>query len=176
MWAITATHVTQNFGYYVLLTELPTYMKNVLGWDLKDKVRTSSVLKQNKYISSSLQAFLSGLPYLAMWLVSIGGSILVDTIIERKLMRTTVIRKIANTIATMGPALALLGASFTGDHPTTAMVLLTVAVGCNGFIYSGEQSAMLDIANNFAGTLMGVINALGSLHIMVISSVRFYHF
>ena len=58
---------------------------------------------------SSLQAFLSGLPYLAMWLVSIVGSIRVDTIIERKLMRTTVIRKIANTIATMGPALALLG-------------------------------------------------------------------
>ena len=43
------------------------------------------------------------------------------------------------------------------------MVLLTVAVGCNGFIYSGEQSAMLDIANNFAGTLMGVINALGMI-------------
>ena len=43
------------------------------------------------------------------------------------------------------------------------MVLLTVAVGCNGFIYSGEQSAMLDIANNFAGTLMGVINALGTI-------------
>lgn len=42
------------------------------------------------------------------------------------------------------------------------MVLLTVAVGCNGCIYSGEQSAMLDIAPNFAGTLMGVINALGN--------------
>ena len=38
VWAITATHVTQNFGYYVLLTELPTYMKNVLNWDLKSKV------------------------------------------------------------------------------------------------------------------------------------------
>ena len=25
----------------------------------------------------------------------------------------------------------------------------------------GEQSALLDIANNFAGTLMGIINALG---------------
>ena len=42
------------------------------------------------------------------------------------------------------------------------MILLIVAVGCNGFIYSGEQSAMLDIGNNFAGTLMGVINALGN--------------
>ena len=42
------------------------------------------------------------------------------------------------------------------------MALLTVAVGCSGFIYAGEQSAMLDIANNFAGTLMGGINALGN--------------
>ena len=54
------------------------------------------------------------------------------------------------------------GASFAGCHPSIAMVLLTIAVGSNGIIYSGEQSAMLDIANNFAGTLMGIINALGN--------------
>ena len=71
------------------------------------------------------------------------------------------------------------GASFTGSDPTIAFSLLTLACGCNGFIYSGEQSAMLDIANNvsllivisrshlisvfqFAGTLMGIINALGN--------------
>ena len=30
-----------------------------------------------------------------------------------------------------------------------------------------EQSAMLDIANNFAGTLMGIINALGSEVLML---------
>ena len=70
------------------------------------------------------------------------------------------------------------GASFTGSDPTTAFALLSLACGCNGLIYSGEQSAMLDIANNvtltdrhhqshgilvfqFAGTLMGIINALG---------------
>ena len=47
------------------------------------------------------------------------------------------------------------GASFVGDQAGLAMALLTVAVGCSGFIYAGEQSAMLDIANNFAGTLMG---------------------
>ena len=89
--AITATHVTQNFGYYVLLTELPNYMKNVLMWDMKT------------------HAVLSGMPYLAMWIVSIIGSISVDYIIERNIISTTIIRKIANTIATMGPALALLG-------------------------------------------------------------------
>ena len=35
VWAITCTHVTQNFGYYVLLTELPSYMKNILHFDMK---------------------------------------------------------------------------------------------------------------------------------------------
>ena len=46
-----------------------------------------------------------------MWLVSAGGSILVDFIISKQIVSTTVIRKIANTIATLGPALALLGAN-----------------------------------------------------------------
>ena len=42
------------------------------------------------------------------------------------------------------------------------MTLLTLAVGLTGFTYAGEQCAMLDIAPTFAGTLMGVINALGN--------------
>ena len=33
------------FGNYVLLTELPTYMKNVLHWDLKSKVGYKIFLK-----------------------------------------------------------------------------------------------------------------------------------
>ena len=56
-----------------------------------------------------LQAFLSGLPYLCQWIVSVIGSVLVDILIERKILPTTMIRKIANTIATLGPGLALLG-------------------------------------------------------------------
>ena len=41
-----------------------------------------------------------------------------------------------------------------------------MAVGSNGFIYSGEQSCMMDVSNNFAGTLMGIINALGKIVIL----------
>jgi len=144
VWAITATHVTQNFGFYVLLTELPTYMKNILYFDMKHN------------------ALLAGLPYLVMWLVSMTSSILIDYLIAKNYLPTTMARKIANSVATVGPALALLGASFAGCDPILAMALLTLAVGSNGMIYSGEQSAMLDISNNFAGTIMGIINALGN--------------
>ena len=34
VWAIVAAHFCQNWGYYTLLTTLPTYMKNVLGIEL----------------------------------------------------------------------------------------------------------------------------------------------
>ena len=48
VWAITTTHVTQNFGYYVLLTELPTYMKNILHFDMK----SNAVLSGDSYDES----------------------------------------------------------------------------------------------------------------------------
>ena len=158
VWAITAVHVSQSFGAYVLLTELPNYMKNVLHWDLKSKVMVVNIIN---YVQSVPQGIYSGLPFLAMTLVAMGSSVFVDGIIKRKLLGTTFIRKISNTVGTLGPGLALLGAGYSGDHPPVSMALLSLAMGCSGFIYSGEQSAMLDIANNFAGTLMGIINALG---------------
>ena len=52
---------------------------------------------------------MSGLPYLCQWIVSTFGSILVDSLIEKRILSTSLIRKLANTIATMGPGLALLG-------------------------------------------------------------------
>ena len=54
------------------------------------------------------------------------------------------------------------GTAYAGDSPGLAMTLLTLAVGLTGFTYAGEQCAMLDIAPSLAGTLMGIINALGN--------------
>jgi hypothetical protein len=35
LWAIVVAHVGQAWGFYMLLTELPTYMKTVLHFNLK---------------------------------------------------------------------------------------------------------------------------------------------
>ena len=35
VWALVITHMAQNWGFYTLLTELPTYMKNILHFDMK---------------------------------------------------------------------------------------------------------------------------------------------
>ena len=59
VWAITTTHVTQNFGYYVLLTELPTYMKNILHFDMKSNATLSG---QDDLWMTSSSPFRSSVP------------------------------------------------------------------------------------------------------------------
>jgi ACS family sodium-dependent inorganic phosphate cotransporter-like MFS transporter 5 len=75
-WAIIATHVGQNFGYYVLLTELPTYLANILHFDIK---------------SNSL---LSAAPYLGAWIVAIVAPFIADSFIRRENVSKTLVRKV----------------------------------------------------------------------------------
>ena len=35
VWAIIIAHMTENWGWYTLLTQLPTYLKSVLEFDLQ---------------------------------------------------------------------------------------------------------------------------------------------
>ncbi|XP_023326905.1 putative inorganic phosphate cotransporter [Eurytemora carolleeae] len=163
VWGIAAAHITQNFGYYVLLTELPSYLKIL---PLKSRIRgffhnkspDSRFSLKLFIISYSLYKFDRNIRMLSCHIIFESGLSLKC----RQVYSRTGTRKIANTIATQVPALALLGASFSGCNKTLSVALLTLAVGANGAIFSGEQSAMLDIGNNFAGTLMGIINALGN--------------
>ena len=50
LWALLVGHTTFNWGFYVLFTCLPKYLKEVLGFDMKHN------------------AVFSALPYLIMWI------------------------------------------------------------------------------------------------------------
>ena len=75
----------QNFGYYVLLTELPTYLANILHFDIK---------------SNSLY---SAAPYLCCWGVALAAPLVTDLVVGRGILSKTAARKVANTVATTGP-------------------------------------------------------------------------
>ena len=50
LWALLIAHTTFNWGFYVLFTSLPKYLKEVLGFDMTHN------------------AVYSALPYLIMWI------------------------------------------------------------------------------------------------------------
>ena len=65
-----------------------------------------------------------------MWLVALVGSNVIDLIIAKEVLSKTNARKVANTLATMGPAMALFGKTgieaILSCQPTSRCRLLRV--------------------------------------------------
>lgn len=144
-YAILFAHMGHNYGYETLMTELPTYMKQVLRFSLKSN------------------GLLSSLPYLAMWLLSMFISVIADWMISSKRFSLTATRKIINSIGQYGPGLALIAASYTGCDRALTLAILTIGVGLNGGIYSGFKINHLDLTPRFAGFLMSITNCSANL-------------
>ncbi|KAJ0176882.1 hypothetical protein K1T71_008061 [Dendrolimus kikuchii] len=144
--SLIVVHCGQNWGFWTLMTEMPSYMKLVLGVDIKSN------------------GVLSALPYLAMYLLSFPLGFISDYILKKKWLSITMSRKISNSIGHFGPALALIGLSYSpAGNVTVAVVLLTVVVGLNAGHYTGYLLVHIDMAPNFAGTLMGITNCVANV-------------
>lgn len=160
----------QNYGYETLMTELPTFMKQILNFDIesvKRKLERVKVISGSMISSTKIRFFQNGtvsaLPYLAMWIFSILISHVADWMISSGKFNHTFTRKIVNSIGQFGPAIALAAASYTGCNSWLTVAILTVGVGLNGGIYSGFKVNHLDISPRFAGILMSFTNCLANL-------------
>ncbi|KAM7292521.1 putative inorganic phosphate cotransporter [Ixodes scapularis] len=144
-WALMLTHFGQNWGFYTLLTELPSYLKNILHFDIK----------QNGYVSA--------LPYLLGTVTSWSAGILADHIRRRDLFSTSIIRKFFNSVSFFGTAVCLFAVTFVGCNYILSVAFLTVGMGLNAFAFSGYMVTHVDMSPDFAGTLMGMTNAFANL-------------
>ncbi|XP_054720122.1 putative inorganic phosphate cotransporter [Uloborus diversus] len=145
VWALAITHFGNSWGFYTLLTELPTYLSNILHFHLKKN------------------GVLSALPYLTKAVFAVLASIVADKLRAKSNLRITTIRRIINSIALYGPGVGILAVAFVGCNPVVIVVLLTLSVGFNGFIYSGFNVTHVDMSPEFAGTLMGITNCLANM-------------
>ncbi|XP_011691699.1 PREDICTED: putative inorganic phosphate cotransporter isoform X2 [Wasmannia auropunctata] len=145
MWALIVVHSCQNWGYWTLLTEIPSYMTGVLNF----KVDASGGI--------------SALPYLVMWILSVPMSWLSDYALQKGASRGTV-RKVCNSIAHWGPAIALACMSAVPENGYIwAIVILVLAVGLNAGSLCGFQINHIDLSPNFAGTMMSITNCAATV-------------
>lgn len=146
LWAILITHCGQNWGFWTLMTEIPTYMSKVMNFDIK------------------ANSALSALPYLVLWILSFFMSFASDALINRNILTLGHARKLFNSIGLVIPALALFFLGITpGDEPIRAVALLVVAVGFNSGVYCGFNVNHVDISPTHAGTLMGITNGISNI-------------
>ena len=88
VWAIVINHFCSNWGFYVILTWLPTYFTQALGVDLRQV---------------GLYAIL---PWLVMFVMANVAGWIADSLLQRGLS-VTFVRKLMQSIGFFGPALFL---------------------------------------------------------------------
>ena len=98
--------------------------------------RLNSVLNSPSfYVFSLAETYFTPL-----YLVSLIISYIADMLIKKSILATAVVRKVANTLAHIGPAvcLALITVVVSNDEPqmTFTLAMFTVGVGCMGALYS----------------------------------------
>ena len=110
-YALVITHTCSNFGAYLFLTQLPSYMSEVLFFDIKSN------------------GALSAIPYLSFWLFTILSGIISDKIIQSGKMSRTVVRKLFNTVGFLVPMCAVFGLIFvTCKNPYISVLLITIGL------------------------------------------------
>jgi len=76
---------------------------------------------------------------------------------------TTVARKTATSICTLIPGVCLLVLCYIGCRHYEAVTVMSVGIVAMGSMFSGFLSNHIDIAPNFAGTLVALTNTAATL-------------
>lgn len=149
LWAIVVAHFSYNWTFYTLLTLLPTYMSNILGFSIQ----------QN--------GILSALPYMGCAVCAVLSGQLADYLRETRNCPTVYVRKAFSLFGMIGPAVFLVAAGYIGCDYVLAVTFLTISSSLGGVSASGFNINHLDIAPSYAGILLGITNTFATIPGMV---------
>lgn len=145
VWGLVLGHAASNWGNYTLNQQLPTYLSNVLRFDLK------------------LTGILSSMCYVLQWLVCVVASWGTDWIRSKNVISTLRIRKINTIIGLWVTGICVVLAGYAGCNGVLAVILFLISAGLNTFTVPGCKSSMLDIAPAYSGIVFGVSNTVSNI-------------
>ena len=145
VWACAAAHFANNWVLYTFLTCLPKYMHDVLQFDM------------------TKNGILSGLPYIATWLLMIGGGFAADWLRAPHRLKTGTVRKLFCAAGLLIPGVLLIAIGFLGCDRILIVLTVVMSIGFLGLAVSGYVVNHLDLAPKHAGTLMGLTNTLATV-------------
>lgn len=149
------------------LTSMPVYAIIVANfcrsWNFYMLVLfQASFLMERFHLEIAETGFLGSLPHLVMTIIVPSGGHLADTLRKRKILSTTMVRKLFNCGGFGMEALFFLVVAYT-TTAKGATWALTFGVAFSGFAISGFNVNHLDIAPRYASILMGMSNGIGTI-------------
>ncbi|KAJ8731683.1 hypothetical protein PYW07_004847 [Mythimna separata] len=146
LWAIMASHVGGSAVFILFFVDLPTYLERGMNISLRNS------------------ASLSALPFVGMWVGSIGSGLLSQKIYNLGWLKLGTCRKVFNSFALFGSGLGIIALAFLGpDHKNIVVAILTLVFFLFGFSSAGFMVNHLDLSPQFAGVLLSLTNFAGGI-------------
>ncbi|XP_025084617.1 sialin-like isoform X2 [Pomacea canaliculata] len=150
VWACIIAHMLNNYTGYTMLTSLPSFMKEVLKFDIK----------QN--------GALSAVPYICTSLVSATSGQVADKLRAKGILSTKNTRKLFQVMAFVGGAVCIVCVAYLNCTQRGLVVFLL----CLCFSFLGLNTSAycvnhIDLAPRHAGVLFGITNTAATIPGMI---------
>ena len=143
IWAIVIAHLCNNFGFYILLLWLPSY------------------LAHNFHVPMAHLGELSVIPYAVAFAMQNVAGWLADAL-QRRGMSLTAVRKLIQGLAFGAGALPLLMLPAAASA-RAAVALVALSIGGSSLGAGAFAVNHLDVAPRYAGILMGLSNTFATI-------------
>nr|CAD7402565.1 unnamed protein product [Timema cristinae] len=142
LWMCILAQWGNIWGLFTLMTQAPTYFKNIHGWDIR------------------MTGLLSGMPHFCRIIFSYLSGVAGDYLLRKNLMSRTGVRKIATSCCCIGQGLFVMGLAFSGCNKMAAILCLMMATAMSGAVSTGPLASVVDISPNFASVMLGFSNMI----------------
>ncbi|CAF0884887.1 unnamed protein product [Brachionus calyciflorus] len=145
--AIYVAHFCSNWGIYLFLTQLPTFLKDVLKFDIKSN------------------GLISAIPYIASSILNLLSSIISDKLITSGKLSRTNTRRLFGFIGLFVPLCSVIGLSFvTCKNPALGIALLVIGISFTAVLWgAGHLVNINEISGPFSGIVFGVSNTIATI-------------
>ncbi|RZF36579.1 hypothetical protein LSTR_LSTR010690 [Laodelphax striatellus] len=142
---LTVAHICNNWVFWTLVTLSPSFISSVYGFNIKNN------------------SYYSALPHLSMFVMALVFGAISNAIIKKKLLSVNANRKLWNSVAQWGGAMALFCIAMFRDSQTITLIMMTVGLALNSATFLGFLSNHMDLSPNYSGILMGFTNCLSNI-------------
>ena len=143
VWALNIASFSDAWGFYSILTVIPTYMARILKFDMTE----NGLLMALPNITSLIGRLSTGLS---------------DRIARMNVMNITNIRRIPLVLSLLLSAGSLFLITYIGCDRTIIVALIALAAGLMGISANILGVNVQDIGHNYAGVLQGITNMCGN--------------
>lgn len=135
-WSIGVTTFGRIWVHYTFIMQGPSFMKNILNFDIQ------------------YNGLISGLPFICSYFSSVLFCYVADVIVRHKILNLTNVRKLMTASAQIIPGLLVVLVGYMGKEIVTVIIIWSIAVTMVTAAYAGAMASIVDISPNFAGPVL----------------------